>query len=431
MNVLIAMTPEWGAMMPSVPLARELSKRGHRIVFCGPNASSNLLTHAEPERLRHFVERQGFVYSDYLAAAHHSNGHGGPKVSGFWSRIHEDVVRILQTHAIDLLLADPLMSSAVLAGVRQSVFTVLLRPNVAARINLRVPPFSSSAIPDHQSFARGEVCREWIRHVIDWNRQTSNRLEHALRTFGAAIRFRLPVHYTDLGLTLGLQTLYLYPRVFDFIQYPSRTYVGTIDAARDEPDYHFPETPEGAPLIFCSLGTNSHTLPNSVNFFRVLVQAFEARPRYRAIVQIGSACRKEDLGPVPKNVCLESWVPQLAVLEKASLMITAGGLGSIKEAIFSLTPLILFPGGYDQPGNAARAVFHGLGLRGDVESITPLALAQMIDQVLGAHSTYVTRLAAMRPEVARDADVISAVDKLERWHHGGRGTKRAAVPVHC
>jgi zeaxanthin glucosyltransferase len=415
MNVLFAMAPEWGSIMPPMPLARELSSRGHRIWFCGPSPAIAPSTHVKPAQFRDFVERQGFPYSYYPDCFPTCRGRRTSYASTPWNRIHIGIKSILRAHAIDLLLVDPLMSAAVLAGVREQVCTVLLRPNVAGRISLRVPPFSSSAVPGDDGFRWRHMFREWIKHIVDWNRRAPGRLKNVTRMLTAAVRFRLPVEYTDLGLTVRLPALYLCPRAIEFASYPDRIYVGKVDTAREEPAYEWPHNLENAPLIFCSLGTNSHTLPGSARFFRVLVRALLARPQYCAIIQTGAACGPEDLDFVPDNVHLEFWVPQLTVLEKAAVMVTAGGLGSIKEAIYSRTPLIVFPGGYDQPGNAARVSYHGLGLRGDMESITPSKLAKMIDYILENRSTYLGRLDGMRSQVVEEADVMSAADKLERW----------------
>ena len=46
-------------------------------------------------------------------------------------------------------------------------------------------------------------------------------------------------------------------------------------------------------------------------------------------------------------------------------MITHGGLGTIKECILLGVPMVVFPLMRDQPFNAARVAYHGIGLRGD------------------------------------------------------------------
>jgi zeaxanthin glucosyltransferase len=74
-------------------------------------------------------------------------------------------------------------------------------------------------------------------------------------------------------------------------------------------------------------------------------------------------------------------VPQIPLLERAALMITHGGLGTVKECIFNDTPMVVFPIGRDQPDNAKRIVHHGLGLAGDLAGASPEAIFGLTDRV--------------------------------------------------
>ena len=64
--------------------------------------------------------------------------------------------------------------------------------------------------------------------------------------------------------------------------------------------------------------------------------------------------------------------------------------------------MIAFPLGFDQFGNSARAVYHGLGLRGDFRRATADSIGRLIDAVL-ADEAMVGRCAAMAAW-ARDND---------------------------
>ena len=45
-------------------------------------------------------------------------------------------------------------------------------------------------------------------------------------------------------------------------------------------------------------------------------------------------------------------------------------------------PMLLIPLSYDEPGNAARVVYHGLGLRLDLEQVSSATLGSSIDRLL-------------------------------------------------
>jgi UDP:flavonoid glycosyltransferase YjiC (YdhE family) len=63
-----------------------------------------------------------------------------------------------------------------------------------------------------------------------------------------------------------------------------------------------------------------------------------------------------------RNVRVENYVDQWAVLQEASLMFTHQGLNSTHEAIYNRTPMISYPFFTDQPGLARRCQAFGLAV---------------------------------------------------------------------
>ena len=125
----------------------------------------------------------------------------------------------------------------------------------------------------------------------------------------------------------------------------------------------------GSKLIYCSLGTvtdvhsSSHkkasTLPK---FYQILIDIAILEPQFHFIIVIDKK-RKGALKNMPGNVYLTDFIPQVHVLKNANLMINHGG-GSINEAAYFGVPMFILPinNKWDFNGNAARVVFHGLGL---------------------------------------------------------------------
>ena len=77
------------------------------------------------------------------------------------------------------------------------------------------------------------------------------------------------------------------------------------------------------------------------------------------------------------------------------MMITNGGMNTIKECISLEVPMIVLPVKYDQHGNAARVVYHGLGVRGNLKSITPLCLSGLIHQISN-NSSFIKNIKKMK-----------------------------------
>jgi len=128
--------------------------------------------------------------------------------------------------------------------------------------------------------------------------------------------------------------------------------------------------PKHKKIIYCSLGTlyadfGKHK--DMMQFFRSLLAAAQQLAEYEFVISLSENFRKK-LGELPTNVHIFESVPQLTVLARSSLFITHGGLNSIRESIALGVPMLVFPVDkrWDQPSNAAKVVYHGLGLKGNM-----------------------------------------------------------------
>ena len=114
-------------------------------------------------------------------------------------------------------------------------------------------------------------------------------------------------------------------------------------------------------LIYCSFGTRYLRYPLASTLLRRVVNAFAQLPDCQLVVSAGDAVRVLESSCLPPNVQLHRKPPQLELLEKASLFITHGGLGGVKESLLSGTPMLVVPFDTDQPSNAERVRYHNLG----------------------------------------------------------------------
>lgn len=124
------------------------------------------------------------------------------------------------------------------------------------------------------------------------------------------------------------------------------------------------------PLIYISLGT---LLNNSISFYQKCFAAF-AGEEVTVILSVGSNISMEKLGPVPENFMIYSFVPQLEILQHASLFITHGGMNSVNESMYYGVPMLVVPVGNDQPAVADRIAELGLGKRLYKKNLSPQIL---------------------------------------------------------
>lgn len=216
----------------------------------------------------------------------------------------------------------------------------------------------------------------------------------------------------------SLPALVLCPKEFDDPDVPSRPgwyhAEASIALERQEPgDFPWDRLDEGRPLIFCTLGSHWEDYKESEAFFRNVLEAMRQKPDWQLLLALGNPrLDPRDLQPVPPNVVVVNWAPQLAILEKASIMMTHGGLGTVKECIFFGVPMIVFPVSWDQPKNADRVVYHGLGVRGEIDASAE-QIVRLLEQV-ASDPSFKMRTQAMSRIFREIEDRGAGVELIER-----------------
>jgi UDP:flavonoid glycosyltransferase YjiC (YdhE family) len=190
---------------------------------------------------------------------------------------------------------------------------------------------------------------------------------------------------SDTYRGLSLPTLIACPREFDFPGTHRREntcYIESlIDAERREVSFDWDRIDPAKPLIYCSLGSQSHMYEQSRDFFAVVAKAMSFRPDLQLILATGGNPNADDFGPTSANVLVVNWAPQMEILGRASIMISNAGLGTIKDCIFFGVPMVVFPVKWEQPNNAARVAYHGLGVRGDIGNASVPRILSLIDAI--------------------------------------------------
>lgn len=128
-------------------------------------------------------------------------------------------------------------------------------------------------------------------------------------------------------------------------------------ASPDHPE--LADLPEG-PLVYISLGTRLNDRPD---FLRSCLEAFADHPG-PVLLSIGHRTDPAALGPfpLPANAVIRRSVPQLAVLARARLFVTHGGMNSACESLVHGVPMVVYPQTADQPRVAARLEQLGAGV---------------------------------------------------------------------
>jgi zeaxanthin glucosyltransferase len=162
------------------------------------------------------------------------------------------------------------------------------------------------------------------------------------------------------------------------------------------------------PFLFCSFGTLQGA---RAGLFRKVAEAAKAAG-CRLLIAHGGRLDAAAIRRLPRDTWVEPWVPQRAVLARASLAITHCGFNTVLDALSMGVPLLSLPLAFEQPATAARIERAGAG-----RTVTPLRagksrLQREIGTLLG-DPAYAARAGALGREIAAAGGVSRAADLLE------------------
>jgi MGT family glycosyltransferase len=166
-------------------------------------------------------------------------------------------------------------------------------------------------------------------------------------------------------------------------------------------------------LLYCSLGSQSQIIGRDavLRFLSATATAATRLPGWQLVMATG-LLNPEEIPGLPADAVAARWVPQIPILERASLMITHGGLGTIKECIFHGVPVVVFPLLSDQPENSRRIAHHGLGLFGDFKQASPDEIASLVQQV-GENPSFRDNMSRMRQAFRVAEESGAGVQRIE------------------
>ena len=415
-TILFDIAQATGHLNPSFRLAKLLQAEGHKIVYASSEEYEKAIRsqgfevldiYRTPE-VRLTKEQQNFLpiakrvvhyfvkkllsgYLEKLAIGHMEQKSMGDRI--------KQVIELQP----DLIIADsmnPLYRAVVYCSY--SVEVVMLQTMMSPTQAPGVPPLHSRLVPHPSRANNTQIQLSWLRHYGQKYLRKKWRkgiyFSSDIHTLSDRIMKKcgLPESQLDRRRTIndglkGLQEISLAPRALDFprgyqdYEVPAG-YAVDVDrvesSASEEVERLLKD--DKRPLVYCSLGTIS-TVHNarSAQWLKKVIRAVRHQP-WDVLIATGSKTKVEDLGNIPVNVRVYETLPQLAVLKRADVMVTHGGLNSVVECILHEVPMVVCPlnNKWDQNGNAARVVYHGLGVRSQLGNESVSALTNKIDQVL-------------------------------------------------
>lgn len=423
LRLLLLVDTHFGHFRAMAGLARQLQARGHVVQFAcpDPNFAARMAAAGWPS-----------LIAPWLATTIAPQGKQATpaKIEARLAAVPAQAGRLFREFAWDLALIDPFLLWAYpylcqLGACAALSTKPLLTPDPL------VPPWTSGLVPDDTALSIVRIQLSWLRARLgyvryrlqcqfdEWRRGISHRTlaAEACKQSGhdpgdwSCRPVPIDMRYRSAG------ELILHAREFDLPRRhplePGVAYlgpcldVGAVQSGQVQRDY-------AAPLIVCSLGTEMPA-QQALARYRAVIAAVQHLPAARLVISAGSVERAEQLAvwaqPFGTQVRIEPWIDLGQHLSRAAAAILHGGANSAKEAIAARCPLLLLPARADQPGIAARCVFHGLGRT--VSQIEPMIIAQTLSSMI-ADQTMAAQLDRMAQCFERYATEQTASQVIER-----------------
>ena len=374
--------PAHGHVNPTLPLVRELTSRGHRVLYY------------DVEAFREKIEAAGaqFVPIDaYMPPAPEDiDRRAGKDFASLIEMAADLTLSLNERVAQDVAEHHP----ACVVGDSVCIWGKLL----ARRHGL---PFICStttfAFNDQSARLMKRQPGEVLRMLLGMPRMA--RKLRQLREHG----HDAPDVISLIGNDTKTPTIVYTSRLF---QPMSETFGDSYAFVGPSVMQRYPRRPHDRPLVYVSLGT---VLNNAPDFYRSALQALSGMD-CDAILSIGDAVDPAALGPVPGNVRIFPRVNQFEVLAGADVFLTHCGMNSVYESLLCGVPMVLFPQHGEENAVAIRCEQLGAGLR--LKRPSASCIRSALEAVLG-DDRYRRAAQTVAEDFARCGGAAEAADFVE------------------
>jgi MGT family glycosyltransferase len=168
------------------------------------------------------------------------------------------------------------------------------------------------------------------------------------------------------------------------------------------------ELPDDRPLVFCSLGTLQGS---RAGIFRAVAEAAAAR-EVTLLIAHGGMLAEREIARLPGRPLVHGFVPQRAVLARATAAITHCGFNTVLDALAASVPMVGLPITFEQPATGAR-----LQRAGAAEVLqrgrSPRRIRRALERVF-AEPAYGSNAGKLANEIAGAGGVRRAADLIEQ-----------------
>jgi zeaxanthin glucosyltransferase len=398
---------ETGHLNTMLPLGQEMQQRGHRVTFVG-------IIDAKVKVLAAGLEFRSICEAEYPAGSSDILFAELGKLSGLaalkytmdWiessAKIFlKDGPDVLKEAGIEALLVDQISPEGGIVADLLDIPFVTICSALPFNQEPTIPPLFTTWT---YNLAWWAVCRNQIVYLL------VNPFTKSMKKLRSNYRksWNLP---PEISSDSQLAILTQQPAEFE---YPRQTlpdnfhFTGPYHNQTSRKPVNFPwDKLINKPLIYASMGTLQNQLTDVFQAIAAACVDLDAQ----LVISLGGASL-DGFPTLPGNPIVVSYAPQLALLERASVVITHAGMNTALECLTYGVPMVAIPITNDQPGVAARIAWIGAGEIVALNKLTAAKLKTVIKLVL-TQTSYRDNALRLQKSISESGGVSRAADIIE------------------
>jgi len=381
MRILVTSTPGSGHIHPVVPLAAALQDAGHEVMWATAAESCPRVERygfrTVPAGLGVTARRDAFLATRPEVLALPPRERRRALLPGLFGRagappMRADLEPVFDAFCPEVVVHDVAEFAAPLLANRRGI------PHVSVA-------FSGALTDELHSLIAASVAELWATDGLNVPEETWLYDDLYLHPFAAALG-PLPAAST---------ARYMRPLNFD-------------GATLTEAPPWVLGLGSGRPLLYASFGTD----PLAPAPWDDVLDALGTTD-VEAVATLGIV-PESSLGPIPPNVRVEPYVPQAFLLERANVVLSHGGAGTVLGAATHGLPQLCIPLAADQWANADAVAASGVGITLELDQRDPPAIRRALRRLLDepAFATTAQQLAADFRTLPHPREYVETIERL-------------------
>ncbi len=440
-KLLFSMQPtnDLGLLAQSLPIARELRDRGHRIIFSSPakapskvisdNGFKNLtpgwpiymILNGDTRFESYFkmlgsmrLKRDIDILSWYIK---HMRENATPEI---WNIDHFTYIMGMCNEEYVKAVIDTL--TKMIVKLKPDAIVNFWNPFISIVAGINKIPLISVIQADLHPQSKGFI----------WWKEPPASLPTPVPVVNKVLsKYQIPAINSIGDLSLGDLTLVLGVKEMDPIpDCTDITYIGPMllqNSNEKLPDW-MNNLRKDQPVIWIYPGNmryiKGHDSPfDGIVILQTCIEALRDKP-IQVIVSTGHQTLPENLN-LPSNFQLTTFLPGLAMAERSDLVIHHGGYGSCQTCLYTGTPSLIIPTYSERESNARRIASIGAGdfilpetdVSGKKKSLDPKELHSKIEHLL-AEPSYKKNAMKISESMKRYAGASGAANLIEKYIQG-------------